>query len=188
LKHVTTAPRQRRIARPALAAALTAAFVAAFAALVGLGGALAGTNGTAGEAQYDPPGTILLPGGRKSIPATSVAAGERLVIDGVRFTPNPVRSRARAIRLRVHVSDTRGFVVRGALIFARSTPLVTRSAGEIQTNTQGFAFVNLLPRANLPLRNGYAVQFFIRARRAGDNLLAGISSRRLAQVRTASPR
>ena len=36
-----------------------------------------------------PAGVITLPGGRRSIPATSVGpAGVRLVIDGIRFTPN----------------------------------------------------------------------------------------------------
>jgi hypothetical protein len=35
-----------------------------------------------------------------------------------------------------------------------------------------------------PLRPGFNVQFFIRARKPGDNPLAGVSARRLVQVRT----
>jgi hypothetical protein len=37
----------------------------------------------------------------------------------------------------------------------------------------------------MPLRNGYAIQYFVRARKQGDNPLAGVSGRRLVQVRTA---
>jgi hypothetical protein len=43
----------------------------------------------------------------------------------------------------------------------------------------------MVPRATFPLRNGYSVQFFVRARKQGDNVLAGVSTRRLVQVRTA---
>ena len=136
-----------------------------------------------------PAGVITLPGGRRSIPVTSVGpAGVRLVVDGVRFTPNPVRSRRVTITARFHVSDTRGFSVRGALVFLRSTPLLTSTPPELATNTAGFVTFRVRPRANFPLRNGLNVQFFVRARRPGDNVLAGVSSRRLVQVRTASPR
>jgi hypothetical protein len=85
----------------------------------------------------------------------------RLVIDSVHFTPGVVTSRRAPVSVRVHVSDTRGFWVRGALVFVRSTPLVT-----------------------FPLRHGYHVQFFLRTRKEGDSLLSGVSSRRLAQVAT----
>ena len=136
-----------------------------------------------------PAGVITLPGGRRSIPASSVGpAGVRLIVDGVRFTPNPVRSRRTKITARFHVSDTRGFSVRGALVFLRSTPLLTSTPPELATNTAGFVTFRVRPRANFPLRNGLNVQFFVRARRPGDNVLAGVSSRRLVQVRTASPR
>jgi hypothetical protein len=40
------------------------------------------------------------------------------------------------------------------------------------------------PKRTFPLRPGYHVRFFIRRRQEADSLLAGISSRRLAQVAT----
>jgi hypothetical protein len=55
-----------------------------------------------------PAGAIQLPGGLVSIPVTSVPAGERLIVDRVEFSPNPVRSRAQPIAIRVRVRDTRG--------------------------------------------------------------------------------
>ena len=132
-----------------------------------------------------PAGAIKLSNGKYSIPVSSVALPARLVIDGIQFAPNPVRSRRSPIQLRVHVSDTRGFYVRDVLVFARSTPLVTRANGEQRTGQDGWVTITLTPRANFPLRRGYSVQFFVRARKDGDNILAGVSTRRLVQVRTA---
>ncbi len=111
---------------------------------------------------------------------------QRLVIDGVQFTPNPVRTRTQPFVMRVHVSDTRGYVIRDTLVFVRSTPILTNPAPELRTGQDGWVTFTILPRADFPIRNGYNVQFFVRSRKAGDNVLAGVSTRRLVQVRTAN--
>ncbi|MGB8351314.1 MAG: hypothetical protein WCE47_12870, partial [Gaiella sp.] len=85
-----------------------------------------------------PPGSIRLPDGKYSIPVTSVSEPQRLVAQQIVFTPNPVRSRQRPLELRVRVLDTRGYVVRDALVFARSTPLLTSAPGEQRTARDGW--------------------------------------------------
>jgi len=70
-------------------------------------------------------------------------------------------------------------------VFARSTPLVTRTTSQPTTDANGNAEITLMPRASFPLRRGYNVQFFLRATKPGENILAGVSTRRLTQVRTA---
>jgi hypothetical protein len=131
-----------------------------------------------------PPGAIRLPGGKVSIPVTSVSPPQRLVAGGITFAPNPVRSRARPIVLRVQVVDTRGYVIRDALVFVRSTPLVTSSGGEVRSGRDGWATVRFTPLTSFPL-DGKSVQFFVRARKATDRLLAGVSCWRLVRVSTA---
>ncbi len=131
-----------------------------------------------------PPGAIRLPNGKYSIPVTSVSEPERLVAEQIVFTPNPVRSRERPLELRVRVLDTRGYVVRDALVFARSTPLVTSAPGEQRSARDGWARLRMTPRADFPLGGG-SVQFFVRVRKPTDDLLTGVSNRRLVQVATA---
>lgn len=134
-----------------------------------------------------PAGVITLPSGEKSIPATSVPKTERLIVSQVRFTPNPVRSRISPFSVQVRVKDTRGYVVREAMVFARSTPLVTRAGmARRPTLADGWVVFQMTPRATFPeLRNGYNVQFFVKAYKNGDNPLAGIAGYRLVQVRLA---
>ncbi len=133
-----------------------------------------------------PPGAITLPDGKISIPVTSVPADQRLIVDSVKFSPNPIRARNTPLVVTVHVVDTRGYVVRDALVFVRSVPILTSTPPELATAQNGFAIFQVLPRADFPLRNGFSVQFFVRARRSGDNPLAGVGTRRLVQVRTAT--
>jgi hypothetical protein len=144
------------------------------------------TTATTTTTPSGPEGQIRLANGKISIPVTSVVLPARLVIDGVHFTPGVVTSRRGPVSVRVHVSDSRGYWVRGALVFARSTPLVTSTPPEQVTNQSGYATLTMFPRATFPLKRGYHVQFFLRTRKDGDSLLAGVSSRRLAQVATAS--
>jgi hypothetical protein len=122
-----------------------------------------------------------------SIPSTSVSLPEQLVAAEVQFTPNPVRSKRLAIRVSVRVEDTRGCVVRDALVFVRSVPIVTSSLTERPTARDGTVTANLTPRSTFPLKNGRNVQFFVRVRKPGDPALTGVGTRRLVQVRTAAP-
>lgn len=133
-----------------------------------------------------PAGVITLPTGEKSIPVMSVPKTERLIVDRVVFTPTVVRSRQATISIQVRVKDTRGYVVRDALVFIRSTPLVTR-AGQPRrpTLTDGYAVFQMSPRATFPTARRGAVQFFVKAYKSGDNPLAGIAGYRLVQVRIA---
>jgi hypothetical protein len=133
-----------------------------------------------------PAGVITLPTGERSIPVTSVPANARLVVDRVVFTPTTVRSRSAPISLQIRVKDTRGYVVRDALVFVRSTPLVTR-AGQPRRPTQsnGYAVFQMTPRSSFPTTRRGAVQFFVKAYRSGDNPLAGVAGYRLVQVRIA---
>lgn len=120
----------------------------------------------------------------ETISVTAVTPPQRLLIDQVRFSPNPIRSRFDAINVRVRVLDTRGFVVSGAVVFLRSTPLVTTSAGEAATGNDGWATFTIRPDRDFSIvfRRGYNLQFFVRARKPGENPLAGVSTRRLVQV------
>ncbi|MFN8222286.1 MAG: hypothetical protein U0R50_03445 [Gaiellales bacterium] len=130
-----------------------------------------------------PPGMIVLPNGEKSIPTTSIPADQRLVVDQVAFSPGVIRSRTDPITVRIKVKDTRGYVVRDAEVFFRSTPLVTRNPQNQRTGQDGWLQLQTLPERDFPeLRGAYSVQFFVKVGRTGDPELGGISGSRLVQV------
>jgi hypothetical protein len=128
-----------------------------------------------------PPGAIRLPNGQTSIPVSSVGSPQRLVITQASFTPNPLRSRRQLITARFKIEDTRGFVVRGALVFAIPLPYGwTSQPPEVASATDGWAAVTMRATARLPRRG--AIVMFVRARKPGDPVLTGVSSRRLVQM------
>jgi len=131
-----------------------------------------------------PAGIVVLPSGERSIPVTSVPQTERLIVDRVVFTPSPLRSRTASFSVQVRVKDTRGFVVRDALVFVRSTPLVTRAVQPRRpTLADGWAVFQMTPATSFPTERRTTVQFFVKAYRLGDNPLAGVAGYRLVQVR-----
>jgi hypothetical protein len=139
------------------------------------------------DATVRPAGAIRLNDGTYSIPATSVTGPERLVVSRVQFQPSVIRSRV-PFTGRFKITDTRGYAVRDALVYVTGLPWSRLAAvPEAKTDTNGWAQVQLTPTAQMPLRNGYYLVMFIRARKQGDDLLAGVSSRRLAQIRAAAP-
>jgi hypothetical protein len=134
-----------------------------------------------------PTGAQRIADGRYSIPVTSVNMPDRLVVSGVEFAPTVLRSR-QAFTGRFRVTDTRGYVVRDAIVLVTGVPLgwITQPP-EVKTNTEGLVTIRLQPTRRLRLVRGGSMVMFIRARKEGDSLLAGISSRRLVRVRTARP-
>jgi hypothetical protein len=133
-----------------------------------------------------PAGAIRLPSGEISIPAASVPSNHRLTVSQVVFSPSPVTNRSQVITVRVRTKDTRGFVVRDALVFVRSTPRVTTGGDRQLTTADGWVTYQLAPNGNFPKpRRGYNVQFYVKVYRSGDPGLGGIAGYRLVQVRLA---
>ena len=113
------------------------------------------------------------------------AAGDRLVVAQVQFNPNPVTSSTAPITARVKVTARGGRAVTGARVFMRGTPRVVQGQTQV-TQGDGWATLTLVPNAQFPKpRNGFNVQFFIKAFRSGDPALGGIAGYRLVQVRLA---
>lgn len=133
-----------------------------------------------------PSGAIRLGNGEVSIPAASVPSNHRLLVSQVQFSPTPVTSRSDVITVRIRAKDSRGFVVRDALVFVRSTPRVTTGGDRQVTTTDGWVTYQLAPNENFPQpRRGFNVQFFVKIYRSGDPGLGGIAGYRLVQVRLA---
>ena len=87
--------------------------------------------------------------------------------------PIPVRSRTAPITVRVQVTARGGRPVNGARVFMRATPRVVTGQTQV-TGGDGYATLTLVPNAQFPQpRNGFNVQFFIKAYRAGDPPLGG---------------
>lgn len=113
------------------------------------------------------------------------AAGDRLVVAQVQFTPNPVTSSTAPVTARVKVTARGGRAVSGARVFMRGTPRVVQGQTQVSQG-DGWATLTLVPNTQFPRpRNGFNVQFFIKAFRSGDAALGGIAGYRLVQVRLA---
>ena len=113
------------------------------------------------------------------------AAGDRLVVASVQFSPNPVTSRTAPITARVRVTARGGRPVSGAAVFMRATPRVVQGQ-TAQTGADGWVTLTLVPNNQFPQpRSGFNVQFFIKASKPGDPGLGGIAGYRLVQVRLA---
>jgi Ig domain of plant-specific actin-binding protein len=147
-------------------------------------GTASATSGSTDAVSTPPPsgpqGAIKLGNGKTSIPASSVVLPARLVIDGVAYQPRVVRGHGPFIA-RFHVSDTRGYVVRDALVYALGIPYawVTKGA-EVRTDQNGWATITITPSKKMPNRGALLV--FVRARVDGQDVLAGSSTRRLSQI------
>ena len=144
--------------------------------------AISNPTGVVGSNQPPPPP----PPSSGGIPVSDLkAAGDRLVVASVQFSPNPVTSRTAPITVRIRITARGGRPVNGANVFMRATPRVV-SGQTAPTGGDGFVTLTLVPNQAFPQpRNGFNVQFFIKASKPGDPGLGGVAGYRLVQVRLA---
>jgi hypothetical protein len=150
-----------------------------------VGSTIASSNNTAVITTGTSPTPTPTPVGvGAAISITAVSLPNRLIVSQIQFTPRVIHNRRDMITARFKVTEAnQGKAVAGALVYAISVPSnqVTRS-GEVQTNSSGWATIRFQPLKALPMKAGARVNFFVRARKAGENPLAGVSTRRLVSV------
>lgn len=124
------------------------------------------------------------PAGSGSVQVAQVSAPARLQIASFSVSPDPVGGSAQTINVSVHVTDTCGQAVQGALVDVQAVPFNQfNSPSELTTDSGGNAQVTMQRLAGFPAaRHQELLALFIRARKPGENLLAGISTRRLVSV------
>lgn len=130
--------------------------------------------------------TAVATRGTGPIAVENVSPPNRLLISQVRFAPRRLSyGRTQTFTVTVRVVETSGRrPVSGALVFLRSTPVVTTTPGERATDANGSITYTVHTERDFRqlFRPGYNLQFFVRARKGGEDPLAGVSTRRLVQV------
>ena len=129
-------------------------------------------------------GTTGCPPGTGVIDVDRLAPPIRLQFGRQQITPNPVRRDTRTIRVSFQVVACNGRPVEGALVYATPTPYQQFSATEQPTGSDGAAILTMSRLRFFPASNQQQLLVvFVRARKAGEDLLGGISTRRLVSFR-----
>ena len=122
-----------------------------------------------------------LPSGA-AISVNDVVLPNRLIIDRVSFSPFILRSHRRVFA-RFRVSDSQGHPVQGALVFLVGIPFGNMTTPPEQaTGSDGTVTFLVRPTSRLKIRTASSQPFFVRARKANDRLIGGVSTRRLVNL------
>ena len=125
------------------------------------------------------------PAGSGPANVADVKPPARLLIDAQQASPSVVRRDTQQITLRYHVANTCGQTVQGALVYATAVPFNQLNIpSEQPTGQDGWAELSFRTLAGFPASpRQQLIAVFVRARKSGESLLAGISTRRLFSVR-----
>jgi hypothetical protein len=124
------------------------------------------------------------PTGTGPIDVDDLSPPARLQVDRQQITPSVVTPGTRTIRMRFHVSACGGRSVEGALVYATPTPYQQFTATEQPTAADGWAVLTMRQLRYFPASGQQQLLVvFVRARKSGEDLLAGISTRRLVSFR-----
>jgi hypothetical protein len=125
------------------------------------------------------------PIGARVVAIAQIGPPARLLIDHIKFDPSVLTRRTKAIVARFHVSDTCGQSVVNALVYADGVPYnQVATAGEVSTDGSGWATLVFHMKKGYPAsKSQQLLALFVRARKGGENPLAGVSTRRLVSIR-----
>lgn len=132
-----------------------------------------------------PPPPTGCPAGTGAIPINQLSAPARLLVDGQSIVPSPVRSSTLTVVVRFRVSACGGRPVVGALVYATAVPYNQFTVPKEQaTGGDGWAQLTMSRARAFPASpRQQLLVVFVRARKGGENLLGGISTRRLVSFR-----
>jgi hypothetical protein len=139
---------------------------------------------TSAVAPPPPPSATGCPSGSGPIQVADVKSPARLLIDSQQSSPPVVHAGSQQVILRYHVSACGGRSVQGALVYATAVPFSQLSIpGEQTTGSDGHATLSFHTLAGFPASpKQQLLAIFVRARKSGEDLLGGISTRRLFSV------
>jgi len=122
--------------------------------------------------------------GATSVSVTDVAAPARLQIASFSSSPGVITSGVQSFQMTVHVSDTCGDPVSGANVYATAVPFQQFSIpSEQPTGSDGSVTLTFNRMAGFPATSRQQLlAMFVRASKPGENVLAGISTRRLVSI------
>ncbi len=131
-----------------------------------------------------PPPTTGCPSGTGPVLVTGVSSPARLLIDLQQSSPTVVTRGTSQLIVRYHVSACGGRSVQGAFVYATATPFSQLSVPpEAPTNSSGWAELDFRMLSGFPVSSKQQlIAIFARARKPGENLLGGISTRRLFSI------
>ena len=127
------------------------------------------------------------PSGNGPINITQVTPPARLLVDRFQVSPNPIPLSTNALIVRFHVSACGGRDVAGALVYVTAVPYNQFNIPpEQQTGGDGWVTMRMERGRKFPAAsNQTLVVMFVRARKGGEPVVAGISTRRLISFRIA---
>ncbi len=132
-----------------------------------------------------PPTTAGCPAGKRVAQVGSVTSPARLVVDRQTASPSAIPpASGQDVVVRYRVSDTCGQPVQGALVYAAAVPFgQLATPPEAATGPTGLVSLTFRTRSGFPLSPSQRnVAIFVRARKPGEDLLTGISARRLFAI------